>query len=162
MRLTSKGRFAVTALVDLSLHQSSKPVNLGDISKRQGISLSFLEQIFNKLKKGGVVLGLRGPKGGYILSKNAKNTKLSDIIEAIDENLQITKCNGTDFGCSKKNHSGKCLTHNLWVELGDHIYSFFNSISLDDVINNYLKLTNNVIRLNKTILKETGKEKKYN
>ena len=162
MRLTSKGRFAVTALVDLSLNQSSKPVNLGEISKRQDISLSFLEQIFNKLKKGGVVLGVRGPKGGYTLSKSTKKTKLSDIIEAIDENLQITKCSGNDFRCSQKKHSSKCLTHNLWVELGDHLYSFFNSITLDDVINNNLRRTSNVIKLNKTILKETGKEKKFN
>ena len=94
--------------------------------------------------------------------KSAKKTKLSDIIEAIDENLQITKCSGNDFGCSQKKHSSKCLTHNLWVELGDHLYSFFNSITLDDVINNNLRRTNNVIKLNKTILKETGKEKKFN
>ena len=162
MRLTSKGRFAVTALVDLSLHQSSNPVNLSQISKRQGISLSFLEQIFNKLKKRGVVLGVRGPKGGYTLSKSAKKTKLSDIIEAIDENLQNNKCNGTDFGCSQKKHSGKCLTHNLWVELSDYIYSFFSTISLHDVINDNIRPTNDVIKLNKTILKETGKEKKFN
>ena len=107
-------------------------------------------------------MGVRGPKGGYKLSNSAKKTKLSDIIEAIDENLQITKCSGNDFGCSQKKHSSKCLTHNLWVELGDHLYSFFNSITLDDVINNNLRRTNNVIKLNKTILKETGKEKKFN
>ena len=87
-------------------------------------------------------MGVRGPKGGYTLSKSAKKTKLSDIIEAIDENLQITKCSGNDFGCSQKKHYSKCLTHNLWVELGDHLYSFFNSITLDDVINNNLRRTN--------------------
>ena len=97
-------------------------------------------------------MGVRGPKEDTHFLK-CKKTKLSDIIEAIDENLQITKCSGNDFGCSQK-HSSKCLTHNLWVELGDHLYSFFNSITLDDVINNNLRRTNNVIKLNKTILKE--------
>ncbi len=164
MKLTSKGRFAVTALVDLTLYQSSRPVKLTEISKRQGISLSFLGQIFNKLKKNGVVLGSRGPNGGYMLSKNSSEITLSEIIAATDDNVKIIKHNGIDFGCSshKHSHSGKSLTHNLWTELRNHIFFYLDTISLDDVVNNRLNPIGNLTELNKRILKDAGKEKKIN
>ena len=164
MKLTSKGRFAVTALVDLTLYQSSKPVKLTEISKRQGISLSFLGQIFNKLKKNGVVLGSRGPNGGYMLSKNSSEITLSEIIAAIDENVKIIKHNAIDFGCSSRKHphSGKSLTQNLWTELRNHIFFYLDTISLDDIVNNRLNPIGNLTELNKRILKDAGKEKKIN
>ena len=164
MKLTSKGRFAVTALVDLTLYQSSKPVKLTEISKRQGISLSFLGQIFNKLKRNGVVLGSRGPNGGYMLSKNSSEITLSEIIAAIDENVKIIKHNGIDFGCSSRKHphSGKSLTQNLWTELRNHIFFYLDTISLDDIVNNRLNPIGNLTELNKRILKDAGKEKKIN
>ena len=164
MKLTSKGRFAVTALVDLTLYQSSKPVKLTEISKRQGISLSFLGQIFNKLKRNGVVLGSRGPNGGYMLSKNSSEITLSEIIAAIDENVKIIKHNGIDLGCSSRKHphSGKSLTQNLWTELRNHIFFYLDTISLDDIVNNRLNPIGNLTELNKRILKDAGKEKKIN
>ena len=164
MKLTSKGRFAVTALVDLTLYQSSKPVKLTEISKRQGISLSFLGQIFNKLKRNGVVLGSRGPNGGYMLSKNSSEITLSEIIAAIDENVKIIKHNGIDLGCSSRKHphSGKSLTQNLWTELRNHIFFYLDTISLDYIVNNRLNPIGNLTELNKRILKDAGKEKKIN
>lgn len=144
MKLTSKGRFAVTALVDLATNtQNDKPTSLSDISLRQNISLSFLEQIFNLLKKNGVVKSVRGPNGGYSLAKKPENVMISQIIEAINEEVKITKCNGIDFGCSSQKHSGKCLTHNLWAELSNQIYFYLDSISLDDVKKNKLNPISN-------------------
>lgn len=146
MKLTSKGRFAVTALVDLAINfDKNKPMSLTDISKRQGISLSFLEQIFNQLKRNKIVKSLRGPSGGYFLSKKPDNIMISDIISAINEEVRITKCNGFDFGCSSQKHSGKCLTHNLWAELGNQIYFYLDSISLNDVIKNRLNPISNLM-----------------
>ena len=144
MKLTSKGRFAVTALVDLAVNtQNDKPTSLSDISLRQNISLSFLEQIFNLLKKDGIVKSVRGPNGGYSLAKKPEKVMISQIIEAINEEVKITKCNGIDFGCSSQKHSGKCLTHNLWAELSNQIYFYLDSISLDDVKKNKLNPISN-------------------
>ena len=144
MKLTSKGRFAVTALVDLAVNtQNDKPTSLSDISLRQNISLSFLEQIFNLLKKDGIVKSVRGPSGGYSLAKKPERVMISQIIEAINEEVKITKCNGIDFGCSSQKHSGKCLTHNLWAELSNQIYFYLDSISLDDVKKNKLNPISN-------------------
>ena len=134
MKLTSKGRFAVTALVDLTISESSFPVSLNDISKRQNISLSFLEQIFNNLRKSGIVESIRGPSGGYKLSRHPSKIMISDIISAINEEVKITMCNGFDFGCTSIKRSGKCLTHNLWDELENHINDFFEKKSLEDLI----------------------------
>ena len=144
MKLTSKGRFAVTALVDLAVNtQNDKPTSLSDISLRQNISLSFLEQILNLLKKDGIVKSVRGPNGGYSLAKKPEKVMISQIIEAINEEVKITKCNGIDFGCSSQKHSGKCLTHNLWAELSNQIYFYLDSISLDDVKKNKLNPISN-------------------
>lgn len=147
MKLTSKGRFAVTALVDLTISESSFPVSLNDISKRQNISLSFLEQIFNNLRKSGIVESIRGPSGGYKLSRHPSKIMISDIISAINEEVKITMCNGFDFGCTSIKRSGKCLTHNLWAELGNHIFFYLSSISLDDVRKNKLNPISNYMSL---------------
>ena len=152
MKLTSKGRFAVTALVDLAVNtQNDKPTSLSDISLRQNISLSFLEQIFNLLKKDGIVKSVRGPNGGYSLAKKPEKVMISQIIEAINEEVKITKCNGIDFGCSSQKHSGKCLTHNLWAELSNQIYFYLDSISLDDVKKNKLNPISNLMNSKLTL-----------
>ena len=151
MKLTSKGRFAVTALVDLAVNtRNDKPTSLSDISLRQNISLSFLEQIFNLLKKEGIVKSVRGPHGGYSLAKKPEKVMISQIIEAINEEVKITKCNGIDFGCSLHKHSGKCLTHNLWAELSNQIYFYLDSISLDDVKKNQLNPISNFMNARST------------
>ena len=152
MKLTSKGRFAVTALVDLAVNtQNDKPTSLSDISLRQNISLSFLEQIFNLLKKDGIVKSVRGPNGGYCLAKKPERVMISQIIEAINEEVKITKCNGIDFGCSSQKHPGKCLTHNLWAELSNQIYFYLDSISLDDVKKNKLNPISNFMNAKLTM-----------
>ena len=152
MKLTSKGRFAVTALVDLAVNtQNDKPTSLSDISLRQNISLSFLEQIFNLLKKDGIVKSVRGPNGGYCLAKKPERVMISQIIEAINEEVKITKCNGIDFGCSSQKHTGKCLTHNLWAELSNQIYFYLDSISLDDVKKNKLNPISNFMNAKLTM-----------
>ena len=143
MRLTSKGRFAVTALVDLAVHSrdtSGKPVSLTRISERQNISLPFLEQIFLLLKRKNIVKSVRGPLGGYLFVKNPKSVMISDVIQAVDEELKITRCNGSSYGCIPKKPNSKCLTHNLWNKLTRHILFFLSSISIDDVMTNKIDL----------------------
>jgi len=133
MKLTSKGRYAVTALVDLARFNNLNPVSLRDISLRQGISLDYLEQIFSKLRKKEIVQSVRGTQGGYILNKRAKDISLTNIFEAVDEKVKTVKCKKE----SKKSCNGKatkCLTHDLWDELESHINSFFEAKSLEDLI----------------------------
>ena len=133
MRLTTKGRFAVTAMLDLALREAAGPVTLAGISERQGISLSYLEQLFGKLRKGGLVKSVRGPGGGYRLTLSAAQTRIADIILAVDEPLRATACRaGETNGCHSKR--GRCLTHDLWEELGNHIYLFLSSVTLADVV----------------------------
>ena len=137
MKLTSKGRFAVMSLVDIAINSvENKPVSLSEISLRQDISLPFLEQIFIALKKSGIVKSVRGPSGGYIFAKNPDFIKIYDVIKAIDEDLKIMRCNGVDYGCIPNKRKTKCLTHNLWNKLSDHIFFFLSSISIDDVRKN--------------------------
>ena len=132
MRLSSKGRVAVTSLVDMAIYcKDDTPIKLSDISKRQNISLSFLEQIFFLLRKNGIVQSTRGPSGGYTFAKNPELVMIYDVITAIDENLRINNCNGSD------------LTQNLWDKLSNHISNFLSSISIEDVkSNNFLIKTN--------------------
>ena len=133
MKLTTKGRYAVMAMADLALFQNGKPVSLNDISLRQNISLSYLEQLFAKLKNGKLVKSVRGPSGGYILDKNPKEIKLSNIIFAVDEKVKTLNCKKeSKKGCNGKNT--KCITHNLWDDLEQHINSFFENKSLSDLL----------------------------
>ena len=133
MKLTSKGRYAVMAMADLAKNNAKKPISLTEISLRQGISLSFLEQLFLRLKKNNLVLSARGPNGGYVLSKRPEDIKLSNIINAVDEKIKTVKCKKE----SKKGCNGKlvkCITHNLWDDLETHINSFFEKNTLKDIV----------------------------
>tara|TARA_B100000029_G_scaffold145623_1_gene140784 strand:+ start:212 stop:637 length:426 start_codon:yes stop_codon:yes gene_type:complete len=133
MKLTTKGRYAVMAMADLASYQNGKPVSLNDISLRQNISLSYLEQLFSKLKNEKLVKSIRGPAGGYVLEKNPKDIKISNIIFAVDEQIKTLNCKKE----SKKGCHGrtvKCITHNLWDDLEQHINHFFDNVSLSDLI----------------------------
>ena len=133
MKLTTKGRYAVMAMADIALYQNGKPVSLNDISLRQNISLSYLEQLFSRLKNKKLVKSIRGSGGGYILDKNPKEIKLSNIIFAVDENIKTLNCKkDSKRGCHGK--STKCITHNLWDDLEQHINLFFESKSLNDFL----------------------------
>ena len=133
MKLTTKGRYAVMAMADLALFQNGTPVSLNDISLRQNISLSYLEQLFSKLKNCKLVKSVRGPSGGYILEKNPKEIKLSNIIFAVDEKVKTLNCKkDSKKGCNGKNT--KCITHNLWDDLEQHINTFFENKSLNDLL----------------------------
>ena len=135
MRLTSKGRYAVMALVDLARFDNINPVSLRDISLRQGISLDYLEQIFSKLKKNEIVKSVRGTQGGYVLNQNPNDIKLTNIFHAVDEKVKTVQCKKeSKKGCNGK--ATKCITHNLWDELEIHINTFFENKSLKDLLNN--------------------------
>ena len=133
MKLTSKGRYAVMAMADLATYQNGKPVSLVDISLRQNISLSYLEQLFSKLKNEKLVKSVRGASGGYVLEKNPKDIKLSNIIFAVDEQVKTLNCKReSKKGCNGR--STKCITHNLWDDLEQHINKFFDNVSLNDLL----------------------------
>jgi len=133
MKLTSKGRYAVMAMADLAKTNTNKPTNLTEISLRQGISISFLEQIFSKLKKNNLVQSSRGPSGGYSLAKTPEEIKLSSIIKAVDEKVKTVGCKKeSKKGCTGK--SIKCITHSLWEDLEIHINNFFEKNTLHDII----------------------------
>ena len=133
MKLTSKGRYAVMAMADLAAVDHEKPTSLTEISLRQGISISFLEQIFLKLKKSNLVQSSRGPDGGYMLSRSPEEIKLSNIIKAVDEKVETLGCRKeSKKGCTGK--STKCITHNLWDDLENHINNFFEKNTLRDII----------------------------
>ncbi len=130
MRLTTKGRYAVTAVIDLAMHEPYGPVTLKSISQNQGISLSYLEQLFSMLRRSNLVVGTRGPGGGYLLARDVDLISMADIVVAVDEPLDITKCDGAE-NC----HDGKrCLSHDLWSELSDQLYSFLNGIRLGELM----------------------------
>tara|TARA_B100000035_G_C20679282_1_gene413194 strand:- start:36 stop:458 length:423 start_codon:yes stop_codon:yes gene_type:complete len=134
MKLSSKGRYAVMALADLAKFNLNQPVSLRDISLRQGISLDYLEQLFLKLKKNNIVKSVRGIKGGYVLSQEASNIKISDIFYAVEEKVKTIGCEKhSKKGCNGK--SAKCITHDLWDELEDYINNFFQKKSLGDLLN---------------------------
>lgn len=133
MKLTTKGRYAVTAMLDLSLHCDNGPVSLAEISERQTISLSYLEQLFSKLRKQGLVHSMRGPGGGYSLSRDPDEISISSIIMAVDENLDVTNCGNTAGGCHE-NDNKRCLTHNLWMDLSNRIQNFLGGISLQELM----------------------------
>ncbi|SEC01982.1 Fe-S cluster assembly transcriptional regulator IscR [Pseudomonas anguilliseptica] len=130
MRLTTKGRYAVTAMLDLALHAQRGPVSLADISGRQGISLSYLEQLFAKLRRGNLVSSVRGPGGGYQLSRDMQGIQVAEVIDAVNESVDATRCQGQG-DC----HAGDtCLTHHLWCDLSQQIHEFLSGISLADLV----------------------------
>jgi Rrf2 family iron-sulfur cluster assembly transcriptional regulator len=130
MRLTTKGRYAVTAMLDLALHENQGPISLADISQRQAISLSYLEQLFAKLRKSSLVSSVRGPGGGYELQRKSATIYIAQIIDAVNESVDTTKCRG------KGDCQGGdiCLTHYLWEDLSDQIHQFLEGISLADLV----------------------------
>ena len=133
MKLTTKGRYAVMAMADLASFQNQRPVSLTEISIRQNISLSYLEQLFLKLKSKNLVKSIRGSAGGYILEKPASDIKISNIISAVDEKVKTLNCKKeSKKGCNNK--STKCITHNLWDELEQHINNFFEKVKLEDLV----------------------------
>ena len=130
MRLTTKGRYAVTAMLDLALHRNEGPVSLADISQRQTISLSYLEQLFSMLRKSSLVSSVRGPGGGYKLERQPESVGIAEIIDAVSESVDATKCRGSG-DCQ----DGEiCLTHHLWEELSEQIHTFLEGITLYDLI----------------------------
>lgn len=130
MRLTTKGRYAVTAMIDLAVNQPRGPVTLKSISENQGISLSYLEQLFAMLRKNDLVKGTRGPGGGYLLARDADCISMAEIVVAVDEPLDITRCDGRE-DC----HNGeRCLSHDLWSELSHQLYTFLNGIALGELM----------------------------
>ena len=133
MKLTTKGRYAVMAMADLALYKDKGPTSLTEISLRQNISLAYLEQIFIKLKNNNLVKSVRGAKGGYVLEFSPEEIKISNIISAVDEEVKMLNCKKeSKKGCNNK--SSKCITHNLWDELDQHINNFFEKVKLQDLV----------------------------
>jgi Rrf2 family iron-sulfur cluster assembly transcriptional regulator len=130
MRLTTKGRFAVTAMVDLAMRQNRGPVTLAAISERQHISLSYLEQLFGKLRRAKLVSSVRGPGGGYNLAQPLPNITVADIVTAVDETLDATQCGGKE-NCHDER---RCMTHDLWATLNEKMYDYLSSVTLADLI----------------------------
>jgi Rrf2 family iron-sulfur cluster assembly transcriptional regulator len=142
MRLTTKGRFAVTAMIDLAMRGGGDPVTLAEISERQRISLSYLEQLFGKLRRYGLVSSVRGPGGGYRLAKGLQDLKVADIILAVDEPIDATRCHGMQ-NC---NEDEKCLTHDLWEELNKVIFDYLHSVSLAALVDGQGERDLNILR----------------
>ncbi len=130
MKLSTKGRYAVTAMFDIALHHNEGPVSLSEISERQGISLSYLEQLFTRLRAKGLVKSTRGPGGGYTLAIDPKQIAIADVIDAVDENVDATRCGGS---ADCQNHE-RCLTHDLWEDLSDQIRDYLTNITLDQAV----------------------------
>jgi Rrf2 family iron-sulfur cluster assembly transcriptional regulator len=130
MKMTTTGRYAVTALMDLALHDSEGPVSLADISQRQDISLTYLEQLFGKLRRHELIESARGPGGGYRLAQSADEITIAKIIYSVDEPIDITRCGGKQ-NCQD---NARCLTHDLWMELNRHISDFLNSMTLGELV----------------------------
>ncbi|MDZ7683890.1 MAG: Fe-S cluster assembly transcriptional regulator IscR [Gammaproteobacteria bacterium] len=130
MKLTAKGRYAVTAMLDLAVHEGKGPISLADISERQGISLSYLEQLFAKLRRNELVSSVRGPGGGYELSRGSNEIFVAEIIDSVDENVDATRCKGR-ADCQQ---GDTCLTHELWADLSQQIHQFLSGIDLASII----------------------------
>jgi len=130
MQLTTKGRYAVNAMLDLSMHGIDRPVNLAEISERQGISVSYLEQLFSKLRRGELVNSVKGPGGGYVLSRDAREISVSEVIRAVDEKMDVTSCGGSG-DCFQ---GQRCMTHQLWEDLSNQLKEFLDAISLGALV----------------------------
>ncbi|MBF0138200.1 MAG: Rrf2 family transcriptional regulator [Magnetococcales bacterium] len=137
MKLTTKGRYAVSAMLDLACHTTDGPASLADIAKRQEISLSYLEQLFAKLRRGGLVRSVRGPGGGYLLAGSADTISVADIIRAVDESIRTTTCDTSTEGGQGCVRSSRCIAHHLWVELGDRIHQYLESVHLEGLAEAY-------------------------
>ncbi len=134
MKLSTKGRYAVMAMIDIAQHSQGEPVSLGEIAGRQDISQEYLEQLFGKLRKAGLVESSRGPGGGYSLARGADGIAMSAIIQAVDEPLRVTRCEGDAVeGCVK---GARCCAHDLWSSLGRQMMNFLDAVTLDDVVSN--------------------------
>ena len=130
MRLTTKGRFAVTAMIDVAMHNGDGPVTLAGVAERQKISLSYLEQLFGKLRRAGLVDSVRGPGGGYNLARASNGVSVADIITAVDEPIDATQCGGKENCLDDR----RCMTHELWANLNVHIFSFLSSVTLEQLV----------------------------
>ncbi|MEO8739787.1 MAG: Fe-S cluster assembly transcriptional regulator IscR [Casimicrobiaceae bacterium] len=146
MRLTTKGRFAVTAMIDVAMHSGSGPVTLAGVSARQKISLSYLEQLFGKLRRHGLVESVRGPGGGYNLAQPATSLSVADIILAVDEPIDATQCGGKENCLDDK----RCMTHELWAALNAHIFIFLRSVTLEQLVRAQDKTAVNVLQDHRT------------
>ncbi len=133
MRLTTKGRFAVNAMIDLTRNENSGPVTLASISERQDISVAYLEQLFSKLRRRDLVKSIRGPGGGYRLSRNPEDISVADIVFAVDEPLDVTRCQGNGNCQQSAKGNIECITHNLWASLNERIVAYLESVSLDEL-----------------------------
>lgn len=153
MRLTTKGRFAVTAMADLAERHGRGPVTLASISERQKISLSYLEQLFGKLRKHNIVIAVRGPGGGYYLARPAAMISIADIIVAVDEHMDATLCGGMG-NCSDNK---KCTTHDLWMGLSDILYKYMSGVNLQQLIDNQSKTTDEAVPVIMTRSKSNAK-----
>ena len=132
MKMSTKGRYAVMAMIDIGENSAGKPVSLADIAERQDISQEYLEQLFGKLRRAGLVASARGPGGGYVLARAADEIAMSDVIQAVDEELKVTRCSGDAVdGCVK---GQRCGAHDLWSSMGRQLMHFLESVSLDDVV----------------------------
>jgi Rrf2 family transcriptional regulator, iron-sulfur cluster assembly transcription factor len=143
MKLTTKGRFAVTALLDLAMQRSSYPVTLAEISQRQQISLSYLEQLFAKLRQRSLVESVRGPGGGYCLARDMAQVSIAEIILAVDEPIDSTQCSGKENCHNDK----KCMTHDLWVKLNDLIFDHLGAITLKQLVDEQKARQNGVVQM---------------
>ena len=135
MNLTTKGRYAVMAMVDIAVYQKNRPIALASIAERQSIAPNYLEQLFAKLRKAGLVSSIRGPGGGYVLARDAKDISILDIVEAADEPMRMTRCE-SESGQGCLHDKSRCLTHHLWADLSAHINRYLDAISLADLYNN--------------------------
>jgi Rrf2 family transcriptional regulator, iron-sulfur cluster assembly transcription factor len=152
MRLTTKGRFAVTAMIDLAMRQGNGPVTLAGISERQAISLSYLEQLFGKLRRHEIVESIRGPGGGYSLARKADKVTVADIIIAVDEPLDATQCGGKDHCHGADSATGaRCMTHELWATLNEKMVDYLDSVSLQDLVDQQKAKEQNVVVMHKHV-----------
>ena len=160
MKLSTKGRYGVTAMMDLAIHDNAGPVTLADISQCQGISLSYLEQLFSKLRKAKLVEGVRGPGGGYRLSRPSDEINIAEIINAVDEKVDVTKCN-QEANCQD---GMRCLTHDLWMELSERLQSFFLVLRLRNllIVQVFMNSLYNVIKLTVVLYLHVARLKFYN
>ena len=149
MRLTTKGRFAVTAMIDLAMRQGNGPVTLSGISQRQAISLSYLEQLFGKLRRHEIVESIRGPGGGYSLARPAGKVTVADIIIAVDEPLDATQCGGKENCHGAHTDGARCMTHELWTTLNEMMVDYLDSVSLQDLVDQQRPKEQNVVHVHR-------------